>query len=128
MLKNCWALALLGVAILGVPVQGHHSFAAAYLEQELIEIEGDITEFQFKNPHAWVYVTGQDASGRTRTYAAEWASTSRLDRAGISQHTLKPGDTVRIWAAPNRDPDDNRVHLKRIVRHSDGWKWGQARP
>lgn len=121
-----WALVLCGVAILGTPVLGHHSFAASYLEQDIIEFEGDIVEFQFKNPHAWVFVSGQDPFGRMKTYAAEWASTSRLDRAGISQNTLKPGDNVRIWAAPSRDPNDNRVHLKRIERRSDGWKWGQG--
>ena len=123
-----WALGLMGVSLLVAPLQGHHSFAATYLEQELVELEGDITEFQYKNPHAWVHLAGQDGSGRPKAWAAEWASLSRLERAGISQETLKPGDNVRIWAAPNRDPNDNRVHLKRIVRRSDGWKWGQPRP
>jgi len=31
---------------------------------------------------------------------------------------------VRIWASPNRNPNDNRIRLKRIERRSDHWKWG----
>ena len=33
------------------------------------------------------------------------------------------GDMLRIWVSPNRNPNDNRVRLKRIERRSDGWKW-----
>ena len=49
---------------------------------------------------------------------------SRLERDGITARTLKAGDIVRIWASPSRNPNDNRIHLKRIERRSDRWKWG----
>ena len=123
-----WALVVVGIAILGVPVLGHHSFAVVYIEEDTIEVEGDIVEFQYKNPHAWLFVQGQEAAfGKTKIYAAEWASTSRLDRDGITKQTLGVGDRVRVWASPNRDPNDNRIRLKRIERPSDGWRWGQNR-
>jgi len=124
------ALALLlfsGVATLTVPLLAHHSFAATYLEADTIEVEGNVSQFEFKNPHSWIYVTGQETFGPLKTYAAEWASTSRLDRDGIDKTTIHVGDVVRIWASPNRDPNDNRVRLKRIERRSDGWKWGGGR-
>ena len=113
-------LALL--ALLAPSAAAHHSFASYYLEEDLIEIEGTIVEFQYKNPHAWVFVDGQDGLQKPRIYAAEWVGTSRLERDGIRANTLREGDRVRIWASPNRNPSDNRVHLKRIER-SDGWKW-----
>ena len=104
---------------------GHHSFAVLYLEQDSIEIEGDVVEFQWKNPHSWVMVQGSEKGGfgDTKIYAAEWVSTSSLDRQNIDKKWFKPGDRVRVWAAPNKNPNDNRVHLKRIERKSDGWKW-----
>jgi hypothetical protein len=49
---------------------------------------------------------------------------SRLERDGINARTLKPGDIVRIWASPNRNPNDSRIRLKRIERRADRWKWG----
>ena len=111
--------------ILCAPLLGHHSFAVYYIEQYTIEVEGNIVEFQYRNPHSWVHVLGQETFGRPKAYAAEWASTSRLDSDGITKNTLRAGDSVRIWAAPSRDPNDNRIRLKRIERRSDGWKWGQ---
>jgi len=107
------------------PAQAHHSFAVTYLEQDTIEIEGDVVEFQYKNPHAWVFVQGTEKGGAfgERIYAAEWVSTSQLDRNNIDKKWFTPGDRVTVWASPNKNPTDYRVRLKRIERKSDGWKW-----
>jgi hypothetical protein len=64
---------------------------------------------------------------RPKVYSVEWASVSRLERDGITKRTLREGDLVRIWASPNRNPNDNRVRLKRIERRGDKWSWGQNR-
>jgi uncharacterized protein DUF6152 len=125
-----WALVVVGIAILCAPVLGHHSFALMYIEADTIEVEGDIVEFQYRNPHSWIFILGQenrDAFARPKTFGAEWTGTSGLERIGVTKNTLKPGDNVRIWASPNRDPNDNRIRLKRIERRADGWKWGQER-
>lgn len=113
------------LAVLGfsVAASGHHSFAAYYFEDQSIQIEGEIVEVQFKAPHTWVHVNTRDASGSERRYAAEWANPSRLERDGMTKDTLKVSDVVRIWGSPSRDPQDGRIHLKRIVRPSDGWEW-----
>ena len=121
------ALVLTLFAAVGAPAVAHHAFATYYLEEDTIEVEGRILEFQYKNPHSWIHVEGEERSRQgVRTYAAEWVGTSRLEREGINGRTLREGDSVRIWAAPNRNPSDNRIHLKRI-RRSDGWEWGSNR-
>jgi hypothetical protein len=125
--RSWWALVLIEVAIVCAPLLAHHSFASYYIEADTIEIEGDVVEFQYKNPHAWLHLVGQENFGKPKAYAAEWASRTQLDRDGISKDTLKVGDSVRIWVAPSRDPNDNRVRLKRIERRSDGFRWGQNR-
>ncbi len=111
------------------PAQAHHSFAVVYLEQDTIEIEGEVVEFQYKNPHAWVMVQGTERGGvgGQKIFAAEWVSVSQLDRMEIDKRFFKVGDPVRVWASPNKNPLDNRVRLKRIERTSDGWKWQGAR-
>jgi hypothetical protein len=124
------ALAVGVVVTLGltVPVSGHHSFAAYYFEDQSIEIQGEIVEVQFKAPHTWVHVRAQDTGGgKERVYAAEWANPSRLEREGMTKDTLRVADVVRVWGSPSRDPNDGRIHLKRILRPSDGWEWKQAR-
>jgi hypothetical protein len=125
--RPLWMLVVTGIVSLSTPLVGHHSFAEFYIEEDTIEVEGEILEVQYKNPHSWIYVQAQDPFGRQKVYSAEWASVSRLERDGITKRTLREGDWVRIWASPNRNPNDNRVRLKRIERPSDRWKWGQNR-
>ena len=122
-----WTLVVSGIVSLSTPLVGHHSFAEFYIEEDTIEVEGEILEVQYKNPHSWIHVQGQDPFGRPRVYSAEWASVSRLERDGITKRTLREGDWVRIWASPSRNPKDSRVRLRRIERRGDHWSWGQNR-
>jgi hypothetical protein len=124
MIRKSLALAGVVALLLGVAGQAHHSFGAVYLESDSIEVEGIIVEFQYKNPHSWVHVRGAEhgGSGEERIYSAEWVATSQLEREGITKETLKPGDKVRIWGSPAKNPADYRMHLKRMER-SDGWEW-----
>ena len=122
-----WALVLGGIALVCAPVVAHHSFSDFYLEEDTLEVEGEIVEFQYKNPHSWIHIIGTDPFGQQQAYAAEWVSTSRLEREGITKNTLRAGDSVRIWASPNRNPRDNRIRVKRIERRNPRWEWGQLR-
>lgn len=110
-----------------VVASGHHSFAAYYFEDQSIEIQGAIVEVEFKAPHTWVHITAREDSGKEKRYSAEWANPSRLERDGMTKDTLKIADVVRIWGSPSRDPNDGRIHLKRILRPSDGWEWRPRR-
>ena len=52
---------------------------------------------------------------------------SQLEREGIGRNFFRPGDRVRLWGSPARNPNDNRVHMKRL-RRPDGWEWRPRRP
>jgi hypothetical protein len=123
MMRTSLLVVIAVVAVCSV-ARGHHSFSEYYIEADTIEVEGEVIEFQYKNPHAWIHVMAREVFGGQKTYAAEWASVSRLEREGITAKTLRVGDVVRIWASPNRNPNDNRIRLKRIERRSDRWQWG----
>lgn len=128
MTRRVWGTVVLGGLLsVGTPILAHHSYAAYYLVDDTIEIEGHVVEFQYRNPHSWIHINGRDAFGNQALYSAEWASVSRLERDGINARTLREGDIVRIWASPNRNPRDNRVRLLRIERRADHWSWGQTR-
>jgi hypothetical protein len=105
----------------------HHSFGQYYLESDTIEIEGQVVEFQYKNPHTWIHVDAQDPFGRRAIYAAEWGSVSGLERQGVLKNTVKVGDRVRVWVSPNRNPNDTRVRLKRIQLPDGRTLGGQGR-
>jgi hypothetical protein len=125
-MRNVIVLSALLVA--RAPVQAHHSFASYYHEEQRITIEGEIVEFAYKAPHAWVYLTVVDAQGRPQRYSAEWANPNRLERNGVTKDTLKAGDRVVIIGSPGRNAAENKIHLKGIERPADGWRWTGVRP
>ena len=114
------------LAVAWTPLVAHHSFGDMYLESDNVEIDGTIVEFQYKNPHSWVFVEAKDTFGQEKVYGAEWVSTSQLERAGITKDTLKVGDRVQIWGSPSKRVTEAKLHLKRM-RRSDGWEW-RGRP
>jgi hypothetical protein len=120
-------LGLLGAAMAASSLTAHHSFSAYYHEQQSMTIEGDVVEFDYRAPHAWLHVNAPDSSGRKRTYAAEWANPSRLSRDNITKDTLRPGDVVRVTGSPGREESEYKIHLKAIDRPKDGWSWRQRR-
>lgn len=113
----------LGVLVGSVPAYGHHSFAAFYLEDQTISVEGHVAEFDYRNPHVWVHVLAEDSAGQVQKVGAEWGNPGRLSQQGISRSTVKPGDWVIITGSPARDSSERKMHLKRIERPADGWSW-----
>jgi hypothetical protein len=109
--------------IAGVSASAHHSFAAHYFEEQTVSVEGELLEFEYKSPHAWVHVMAKDDDGEMQRYGAEWAGPGRLQQRGVKADTLKPGDWVIISGSPGRNPSERRIHLKSIKRPADGWSW-----
>jgi hypothetical protein len=121
---------LLGIAaavVIAVPGAAHHSFAAYYFEEQSVTIEGEVVEFDYRAPHAWLHVTAPDAQGQMRRFSAEWANPRRLMGDGITRETLKAGDRVVITGSPGRTASDYKIHLKRIQRPADQWQWSMRR-
>jgi hypothetical protein len=105
----------------------HHSFPSYYFEQQTVTLTGELVEFDFRAPHAWVKIKSRDDSGEEQVFAAEWSNPNRLTRDGVSKTTLKIGDVVTIAGSPGRNPEERRLHLKAIERPADGWEWPQGR-
>jgi hypothetical protein len=107
-------------------VYAHHSFSVDYFEDQTVSIEGEVEQFQLKNPHSFLYVKVKDERGELQTFAAEWGGLSRLERRGVTADTFKPGDYVIVTGSPGRKASERRIHLKGLHRPSDGWRWPQA--
>jgi hypothetical protein len=122
--RTIFALLCAAVAA-SVPASAHHSFAAHYFEEQTISIEGELVQFDYRSPHAWVHVMAKDAEGEMQRFAAEWAGPTRLSQRGVMADTLKPGDWVIVSGSPGRNPSERRMHLKSIKRPADGWSWSR---
>ena len=112
-----------GVVLAGsaAVLQGHHSFPAYYVEERMITVTGELVEFDYRAPHAWVKIRARDETGVERVFAAEWSNPSRLARDGVTKTTLSIGDQVIVAGSPGRNPEEYRLHLKAIQRVADGW-------
>lgn len=111
------ALAGVGVA------EGHHSYAATYLLDRTVSIQGEIAVFMYRNPHSILQVVVRADDGTSHRWACEWAGTLKLDAYGVNSFTLKPGDKVIITGVPGRNQQDHRLLIKSIRRPTDGWTW-----
>ena len=116
------ACAVIAIA-LGTHTQAHHSFAATYIEDQSVTIEGEIVQFLLRNPHSFVHVNVMEKDGTTNRYVVEWGSPAQLS-GKVSRDTLKPGDHVIISGNPGRNSADHRVRLLTFKRPKDGWSWG----
>ena len=126
-MKRLLLTPFLAALVVGVPAYAHHSFAAHYFEDQTMAIGGELMQFEYKSPHAWVYVMAKDRDGQLQRFAAEWSNPNRLKGQNITKDTLKPGDYVIVSGSPGRNAAERTLHLKGIERPADGWKWGNAR-
>jgi hypothetical protein len=116
-----FALVAGGALLAGVTAHAHHSFAATYVVEKEIKIEGDLVQFMFRNPHSFVHVMAPDDKGQVQRFAVEWAAAGQL--TGVTRDTLKYGDHVIITGNPGRTAEDHRLRMRSIFRPRDGFKW-----
>ena len=109
----------------GAKAYAHHSFAATYLEDQTVTIEGELVQFLFRNPHSFVHVMVKEKDGSMVRYAVEWGGAGQLGGQGVTRETLKPGDHVVISGSPGRNPADHRIRMVSLRRPKDGFGWGQ---
>ena len=112
-------------ALVSSRAYAHHSFAATYLEDQTVTIEGELVQFLFRNPHSFVHVNVTEKDGTVRRYAVEWGGAGQLGGQGVNSQTLKVGDKVIITGAPGRNPQDHRVRMVTLKRPADGFDWGR---
>ncbi len=117
-------LIVTGAFVFGARASAHHSFAATYLEDQSVTIEGQLVQFLFRNPHSFVHVMVKETDGSMVRYAVEWGGAGQLGGQGVTRETLKPGDVVVISGSPGRNPADHRVRMVSLRRPKDGFGWG----
>src|SRR6186713_3585817 len=117
-MKRFLAVLLVATAALAAGANrasAHHSFAATYLEDQSVTIEGELVQFLFRNPHSFVHVMVKEKDGSMVRYAVEWGGAGQLGGQGVTRETLKAGDHVIITGAPGRNPQDHRVRMVSLL-------------
>ena len=125
-MKRYLVVLLVAAAVgVGARAYAHHSFAATYLEDQTVKIEGELVQFLFRNPHSFVHVNVKEKDGTVVRYAVEWGGAGQLQAQGITRESLKIGDHVVITGSPGRNPKDHRVRMVYLLRPKDGFDYGR---
>ena len=93
---------LSAVFLAAMPVSGHHSDAGMDVDS-IVAFEGSVTEFAFRNPHAYVLVETEAASGDRVEWALQLGGVNGLSRRGWSADTLTAGDRIAVRVHPAED-------------------------
>ena len=125
MKRSLVVLFAIAAVLVGAQAYAHHSFAATYLEDRTVTIEGDLVQFMFRNPHSWVHVAVKEKDGKVVRYAVEWGGAGQLGGQGVDRDTLKIGDHVIISGNPARKAENHQVRMLSLHRTKDGFGWGK---
>lgn len=117
MMRKLCVISALGVAGIAATAQAHHSFVREYDPQNVVTVEGTVTEVWYQNPHSRVYFEDADKV----LWEAETYPRNILDRRGWKHDHLKPGDVVVVTGRRARNGSP-RLQILSIVRPSDGWE------
>ncbi len=110
----------IALALCGVTVYAHHSIAGAYDSRQQTSIEGTVAQFQFVNPHPFVMTEVKDATGKAQVWKLEMDNRRELERLGLANDTLKPGDHIKITGDLSRQTP-NSLYIRRLERPADGF-------
>lgn len=99
------AVAMVCAVALAMPVAAyaHHSFAAFFTSDRIVEVKGKVTSYRFQNPHGTIVLEVPAEGGGVREWRVETNAPVVLMRRGWSRTSIKPGDTVTIDGWPARD-------------------------
>src|SRR5690606_35595348 len=93
------ALAASLLTLAGTPAAAHHSFAK-FDTRRSIELEGELVELRWQNPHVTFELRGRGPDGVERIWELETNSPGILRRAGVAPGLVSVGDRVRVAGNP----------------------------
>lgn len=83
----------------------HHSFTR-FDQKTIVEIEGELVSYRWRNPHILFHVRGVDGSGQEVVWEVEGHSLSILRRTNASPEGLEVGDRVKLAGWPTVRPSN----------------------
>lgn len=97
-----WAGLVAGVALASGAAFAHHSFAMFDSSQHKL-IEGEVTAWNYNNPHSWLHVQAPGPDGEMTTWSFEGAAVVHAARQGVNGKSYAKGEKVRVVMSPLRD-------------------------
>jgi Family of unknown function (DUF6152) len=95
LLLRCLPIVPFAAFLLAAPALSDHHGLAAFDTAHTVKMQGTVTEFQWINPHAYMYADLKNDSGKVASWKLEMGSLGMLTRfGGWTPTTVKRGDQV----------------------------------
>lgn len=83
--------------MLGVPSLRAHHGLARFDTTHTVKLQGTVTDFQWINPHAYIYADVKDEHGKGTNWKFELGSLGMLTRfGGWTRDTVRRGDQITV--------------------------------
>jgi hypothetical protein len=119
MYSKTLGIAGLALSLFALPALGHHSYSM-FDDEQLVNLNGTVTDFEWVNPHSWLHVSIMSEGGTAETWSFETSSPRGLTTEGWQVDSVVAGDTVGVEFHPLRDGSRGGQLL--VVSRSDGTK------
>jgi hypothetical protein len=93
---------VLAAGLIAGRAHAHHSFAMFDSGQHKL-IEGEVTEWNYNNPHSWLIVQAPGPDGAMTTWSFEGAAIVHAARQGVNGKSYVKGEKIRVVMHPLRD-------------------------
>jgi hypothetical protein len=104
---------LAGAFLVAAPASAHHSFAM-YDNTHQLKLTGEVSHFQWTNPHVYIELDSLDEAGASKHWTIECANPGILDRVGWKFNMVKIGDKLTLIVAPLRTGEPGAL-LKQVT-------------
>jgi hypothetical protein len=102
------------VLFIAAPIFAHHGIAAYQADKE-ITVTGRVTEFDFSNPHAVVFLDAKQNGGMSMKWEGELTSPNILARVGWTRRSLERGEQITISGNPAKNGEGS-IWIRKIVK------------
>lgn len=97
------------LTVFSTVLSAHHSMAG-YDDTKKITLSGTVTEYRWRNPHAWVVWEVKDENGKVVQWSGELPAINTDQALGMSKNSLKTGDEISVTINPSKlGTQDGRV-------------------
>jgi hypothetical protein len=87
---------------IAAPVCAHHSHAM-YESDRRVTLDGTVKDWQWANPHVFLYIVVQNAAGEAEEWVLEAGGVNGMTTRGWSKDSFKPGDRIKVQFRPLKD-------------------------
>jgi hypothetical protein len=97
------AIPVILLSLAAVTVAAHHSLPALFDTGKTVTVAGEVTQFQFIAPHAYIHLRVTGEADESIVWELESYPPGMLIRKGLTPATLQVGDSVGAIGYPARD-------------------------